>query len=65
MATREDMTLSRFGRGTCPVCDRPNLRVLKDGTIGRHGSKEKVWPPQNCAGYTDKRKPKEDDDASR
>jgi hypothetical protein len=44
-----DMTLSRFGRGTCPVCDR-NTALTKTGLIRQHGSGDGAWPPRTCAG---------------
>lgn len=38
-------------RGICPDCGRP-YRVLIDGRVGRHGSKDSaVWPPANCSGW--------------
>lgn len=38
-------------RGTCPVCGR-DVSLRKDGSIGRHGTKEPfVWPPEMCSGW--------------
>lgn len=38
-------------RGICPVCNR-SVALLKDGRVGRHGSKTKgQWPPLNCVGW--------------
>ena len=48
MATHEDMTPSRYGRGLCPECGR-SIALVKDGTIGRHGDK-KTFPPKDCPG---------------
>lgn len=56
MATAEDMTISRYGRGTCPVCDRP-ISLTKAGRVRNHGDK-KHFPPVACAGSW--QKPKED-----
>lgn len=56
MATREDMTISRYGRGTCPACLR-SIALTKAGTVGKHGDK-KSFPPQDCAGYG--REPKDE-----
>jgi hypothetical protein len=52
---------SSYDRGTCSVCERPNLRVLKDGTIGPHttGKPATNWPYSSprCTGWG--QKPKE------
>lgn len=42
-------------KATCPVCGR-QIRVLANGTIGKHGDKTS-WPPKDCDGY--RQKPKE------
>ncbi len=52
-----DMTLSRFGRGICPACDR-SIALTKTGVVRNHGAKDKSWPPSNCAGS--RQEPKED-----
>lgn len=44
-----DMTVSRFGRGACPTCDR-GIALTRDGKVRTHGAKDKSWPPVNCAG---------------
>lgn len=54
MGTRDEMTISRYGQGICPVCDRP-IRLLKNGVIGPHGNKirdlaDPRWG-QNCVGW--------------
>ncbi len=44
------LTASRFGHGTCPVCDR-HTALTKNGTIRQHGSADKrAWPPRPCVG---------------
>jgi hypothetical protein len=40
VATRDDMTISRYGRGTCPVCDR-DISLTKAGVVRHHASD--VW----------------------
>lgn len=38
-------------RGTCQICHR-QFGLLKDGRVGRHGTKAKnVWPPEFCPGW--------------
>jgi hypothetical protein len=36
MATAEDMTISQYGRGICPVCAR-SISLTKAGVIRVHG----------------------------
>ncbi len=44
-----DMSLSRFGRGLCPVCGR-DIALTKAGKVRTHGAKSEAWPPVNCDG---------------
>ena len=50
-------------RAICSVCERPDLRVLKDGTIGLHdwrkGGMYSDGRSNRCSGWG--KKPKEED----
>lgn len=56
----------RAGRGTCSVCGKENVRVLKNGTIGLHnwrkGGLYGDGRSNRCDGWG--KKPKGDSDAS-
>lgn len=42
----------------CPICNRTDITIKKDGTLRVHGSKKRgVWPPRDCDGSG--QKPKE------
>lgn len=50
MTGRDDMTISRFGRGTCPACGR-EMSLTKAGKVRDHGDKNRHgWPPRSCTG---------------
>jgi hypothetical protein len=44
------MTISPYGRGTCPVRDR-DIFLTKAGKVRHHGAKNNSWPPRNRAGW--------------
>jgi len=52
--------MAKYGTGTCSVCERKDLSLLKDGTVGMHSDKRKattsIWYPR-CSGWG--QKPKE------
>jgi hypothetical protein len=59
VSAHDEMTISQYGRGTCPVCGR-SIRTLKDGTIGYHyhgngvTSSTDPWYGQRCQGWGQK-----------
>ncbi len=53
MATRDEMTISRYGRGICPVCDT-SIALLKNGTVRAHRAgwvwQNRLDNPERCRG---------------
>jgi hypothetical protein len=50
MTSAADFTISRYGRGACPVCGR-DISLTRKGGVRVHSAQAKgVWPPMNCNG---------------
>jgi hypothetical protein len=57
VGVRDEMTISPYGRGTCPVCDR-SISLTKAGGLRVHGRERDVGQRfMNCRGSG--QKPKE------
>jgi hypothetical protein len=58
VAARDEITISRYGRGACPVCDRA-ISLTKAGVLRTHGREKDVGQRfMNCRGSG--QMPKED-----